>query len=702
MKDLEFRFEDWSLCPARRLLTHAGRPVQLEPRVFDLLACLVRRHERVVTKDELLDEVWPDEPVSVGVIARAVMKARRALGDDDREGRLVRTVPRVGYRFIGPVSTVATPEQAPRADTAAPSVALLPFENRTGRPEFDWVELGLLTLTVKALAGDPRLVVAPVSSVLMALNGLPAGAEGPARAQALRPTLSVQHVVQGIVRADQQDFVLDVTVHGDAGASRHRLSGTDLPSLGRSAADLLEQLLLNEQARTLPAAYPVADPFAARALMRGLQKAAEQRWREAANLFRVVLDAEPQAREIELEYLRALAPMGDDRALPVGERLLAEAVAAADFGRAADIRQALGRMWLNKGLLRPAAEQLDAAIRLAADTEPSESHTLTLLLRSTIAIRQRDFDLGRELLLRAQRRCEPSGNQHQRLWVQVSLALVRARTGDPEGGYRDIGEAVKLSRGDRLLRDLASTIETQARLALRLGRLDEAAEYAGAALRESDHTSLNTLSLAAETLCILGRLTGEPQRGTEGIAALARRGAGSQSGVEATAIMARAHQAWAEGHLAEATRGMEEAVSLHEQAGAWLYLHDAAPWLVLLYLDAGEAAAAKRTLDRIEAFPAAPADAELMSAVTWLRSRLARLQGATGEARGLLQHAVGSAPAGPWRALAGLDLAQSQLEAADPGAAVQLLQSLGPWARALPAARRLAAELGLAAEPGLR
>lgn len=696
MKDQEYRFEDWSLCPARRVLSRAGQPVSLEPRVLDLLACLVRRHDRVVTKEELLAEVWPDEPVSVGVIARAVMKARRALGDDDRDGRLVRTVPRVGYRFVAPVSVVAASSAARRTE-AAPSLALLPFENRTGRPEFDWVELGLLTLTVKALAGDPRLTVAPVSSVLMALNTLPAASDVPARARALRSSLAVGNVVQGIVRADGRDFVLDVTVHDEDGPSRHRLAGPDLPSLGRAAADLLEELLLDERARTLPAAYPVADPFAARALMRGLQKAAEQRWREAANLFRVVLDAEPQAREIELEYLRSLAPMGDDRALALGDRLLAEALAAADFARAAEIRQALGRTWLNKGLVAPAREQLDAALRLAGDEASSESHTLTLLLRSTIAILERDFALGKALLLRAQECSERHGNMHQRLWARVSLAVVRARGGDVQGGYEDIRTAIQLPAGDRLRRDLSSTMEIQGRLALQLGRLDEARELATAALREADQmNAMLTLGLAAETTALLGRLTGEPERGTEGIAALGRRGPAELPGAGATAKVARAHQAWAEGRMADAIQAMEQAVAEHERAQAWLHVHDTAPWLAALHLEAGEVDTADGVLARIAAYPKAGEDAELQSALAWLRARLAAARGAHASAQEQLRQAAGCVPTGLWDALILLDLARSLAEGGQSLAAADALTRLGPWAEALPAGRRLAAELACA------
>jgi DNA-binding winged helix-turn-helix (wHTH) protein/tetratricopeptide (TPR) repeat protein len=699
MQDQEYKFEDWVLCPARRELSRAGTQVPLERRVFDLLVCLVRQHGRVVTKEELLDAVWPGEPVSVGVIARAVMKARQALGDDDREGRLIRTAPRVGYRFVAQVTAQATARAEPVVTgPATPSVAVLPFENRTGRAEFDWIELGLLSLTVKALSGDPRLAVASVTSVLVALGRASATADGAERAALLRATLGVQRVVQVAVRSEADGFALDLLVQGDGSWSRHRVAGSDLPALGRAAADLLEQVLQNDRARRLPAAYPLADPFAARALMRGLQASAEQRWLEAANLFRVVLDAEPQAREIELEYLRALAPLGDERAFVLGERMLADAHAAADLARAADIRQALGRAYLNMGLLEPARRQLDASIRLGGEGQAAEPRTLTLLLRSSIAIEQREFAFAQELLLQAQGLCEPHGNLHHRLWAQVSLAVVRSRLGDLEGGYRDIGYAAQLSGVHLLRRDHASTLQMQARLALQLGRVEEAASCSWQALRLAHEIGAPlTMSLAAEDLCLIGRLTEQPAEGAQALALMAQRSHAGQPRTDANAAMARGHQAWGEGRLADAIREMSAALNHYEQAEVWLSAHDAAPWLIGACLDAGDLAAARHWISRAAAFPCGATDSVLGAALSWLRARLADAADSPARALMQVQRAADLAPPGLWGGLIGLDLVQRLAAAGQRDAAAHRLWALSAWADALPGGQRLAVELGHAA-----
>jgi predicted ATPase/DNA-binding winged helix-turn-helix (wHTH) protein len=72
-----------------------GRPVRLRPQVWAVLVCLAREHGRVVTKSELLDEVWPGLVVTDSSLARAVCELRNALGE--RDGKLVKTFPRRGY-----------------------------------------------------------------------------------------------------------------------------------------------------------------------------------------------------------------------------------------------------------------------------------------------------------------------------------------------------------------------------------------------------------------------------------------------------------------------------------------------------------------------------------------------------------------------------------------------------------------------------
>lgn len=95
-----YRFGDCELDETLYELRRAGHVVKTEPRVFDVLAFLLRHRDRVVSKDELLDALWPGESVSESVLPRCVAAARRAVGDDRSAQRVIQTVHGRGYRFV--------------------------------------------------------------------------------------------------------------------------------------------------------------------------------------------------------------------------------------------------------------------------------------------------------------------------------------------------------------------------------------------------------------------------------------------------------------------------------------------------------------------------------------------------------------------------------------------------------------------------
>jgi DNA-binding winged helix-turn-helix (wHTH) protein len=99
---VRFRFADFVLSPRQRLLLRQGTPVPLIPKYFDLLHLLVRRRLDAVSKQAIFAEVWTDVVVSDGALSQAVRTLRRALGDDSREPRFIRTVARHGYQFVWP------------------------------------------------------------------------------------------------------------------------------------------------------------------------------------------------------------------------------------------------------------------------------------------------------------------------------------------------------------------------------------------------------------------------------------------------------------------------------------------------------------------------------------------------------------------------------------------------------------------------
>src|SRR5215472_17000620 len=86
-----------------RELRNRGSLAHVEPQVFDLLVHLIRHRQRVVSKDELLQAVWNGRCVSEATLTSRVNEARRTIGVTGKEQRVIRTVSRRGFRFIGEV-----------------------------------------------------------------------------------------------------------------------------------------------------------------------------------------------------------------------------------------------------------------------------------------------------------------------------------------------------------------------------------------------------------------------------------------------------------------------------------------------------------------------------------------------------------------------------------------------------------------------
>src|SRR5215471_5389433 len=123
---MPYVFDDYELDTDLYELRRAGMPVKLEPLVFNVLAYLVQHRERVVTKQELCEHLWPDQFVGDAAIERCIAVARRALGDSGHAQRYIRTLHGRGYRFMAGVEhrLLALPgNQAPVASllqSAAP------------------------------------------------------------------------------------------------------------------------------------------------------------------------------------------------------------------------------------------------------------------------------------------------------------------------------------------------------------------------------------------------------------------------------------------------------------------------------------------------------------------------------------------------------------------------------------------------------
>ncbi len=105
---------------AARCLRRQGEPIPLRAKIFDLLVYLVEHRDRVVTKDELLSEIWQDTPVTLDALVQSILELRRRLGDSGRNPRFIQTISKTGYRLIAEVAETAPETETPSASEPPP------------------------------------------------------------------------------------------------------------------------------------------------------------------------------------------------------------------------------------------------------------------------------------------------------------------------------------------------------------------------------------------------------------------------------------------------------------------------------------------------------------------------------------------------------------------------------------------------------
>jgi DNA-binding winged helix-turn-helix (wHTH) protein/tetratricopeptide (TPR) repeat protein len=306
-----YRFGEYRIDVAARELLRAGDSVAVAPIVFDCLAYLLEHRDRAVGRDELIAAVWGKIDAANDLPRKTMLKVRRAVGDVGDEQRVIRTVPRFGYRWVAEietegdgaatattVSSLPTPATAsarsrrrmvmpalvatlgiaaiagmlallrsrpyahieynassataPAANAAASAstavIAVLPIEVAAGSDEV-WLKLGLMDL-IAARLREAGLPVLPSETVIRFVGD---GASANAAAATVRRATGTREVVRAQARQANGGWLVQLRLDDDSGTRREaQAQAADAIAAGREAADRL-LAALGKQVPTAPA-----------------------------------------------------------------------------------------------------------------------------------------------------------------------------------------------------------------------------------------------------------------------------------------------------------------------------------------------------------------------------------------------------------------------------------------------------------------
>jgi TolB-like protein/DNA-binding winged helix-turn-helix (wHTH) protein len=232
---MQYRFAEFEIDLSQQELRRLGESVHIEPQVFDLIVHLVRNHDRIVSKDELIETIWNGRIISEAALSSRINGARRALGDNGTDQVFIRTLHKRGFRFVGDVHAVSALDADAEAARLVPdddvvshdvpvsvtvsaevcclddvvsesvkaepvtrsSIAVMPFGNMSDDPENDYFSYGLTEDIIRLLARNRWLSVISRHSTI-AFQGRAVDA------REVGEQLGVRYVMVGSVRKNRE------------------------------------------------------------------------------------------------------------------------------------------------------------------------------------------------------------------------------------------------------------------------------------------------------------------------------------------------------------------------------------------------------------------------------------------------------------------------------------------------------------------
>ncbi|MGB6230755.1 MAG: tetratricopeptide repeat protein [Litorimonas sp.] len=521
---MNYKDDRFELDSERRELRVGGRVVAVQPKVYALLSYLVQRPGTAVSKDELLEAIWPNAFVSETALTRCVMKARLAIGDNKASSRAIQTLHGHGYRFIRSEGGAATPQSpqdtapAPwtlgrrglvalmvltftavatvlflvsrqgdprpvdRALSSVPKIAVLPIDNTTGREDLEWTEIGLLSLVHEELAQRPGISsVRPESILAIANQSVERPGEDLTVAdetlQLIDQLEDTRTVIRSRLVAVEDGLALDYVIYHDGGVSLSgQVQGQEPTQLGRALARELSARFLRPDAGAVNVQPISEDPQALEAYAKGLSVRSAGKYDEAIAEFERGLLADPGNFWLQHEIAQILTRQGQYAAATERLDLLLEEGRLSDR-KSATLYLGYGDVEFRSGNFLDGRKYFEMALDHAEKAGASDLIVQALIELGSVSTDMREFDTARTYLNRALEvsTAQPEGSLPELL--MPSMGILEASEGRFE-------EAIPYFEAhmtrDRLLGDMSSmpyNLGNLGRLSHELGRYSDAERY---------------------------------------------------------------------------------------------------------------------------------------------------------------------------------------------------------------------------------
>ncbi|MEM8814396.1 MAG: tetratricopeptide repeat protein [Pseudomonadota bacterium] len=442
-----YRFGDCELDLDTRRFTRAGEPVTLQPRVFDLLVFLIEQRHRAVDKNAIQDAVWRPMIVSETALTRAIMKARRAVGDDAGQQAIIRTVHGHGYQFVAQLAESATgsaPVGTGKIEAASPGllwrlrwpllaavvvlsvavggllwrapvdsvsarIAVLPVSNVTGDDELDWARFGLMGLANDLFADATEIETVSAADVVRFVENTSWGGdldapEAEARLAQLQKAYRASYVLVSELERNVGGLRLNYTLVSADGRRKESTMVSDRSAqLVRGMVRSVTMLLGDRRYVLAEGRDAIADDlFINEAYARAMGLTIEGRCNEAVPLFDVVLAENPAVLRARIEQATCRYRLGQwERAEQSYNTLLERPDVSDTAVIRAEVLGGLGTVYHRTGRLELAGETYREGLDLAQTAGDKLAAARLLISMAILAKDRRDFALARERLARA-------------------------------------------------------------------------------------------------------------------------------------------------------------------------------------------------------------------------------------------------------------------------------------------------------------